>query len=137
MSGKPPKSALFLNRIALLSPEGEIRRGSKKGRDEPPDEDALDDPDGGINRTQAFKFRFQRVLALAALSRIRFGSSPAAWAAQCFSHSLARTFLRWPCGILLSEELIQVLKIEDDNGPVAFEREELSCGIDQVSLPAD
>jgi len=37
----------------------------------------------------------------------------------------------------LPEKIFQVLKIEDDNGAVAFEREQIGAGIDQVSLPAN
>ena len=66
------------------SPGGEIGGPSKK-----PDEYAFHDPDRSINRTQAFQFRFQVALALAALPRIRFGFSPADGALQSFSHGPA------------------------------------------------
>jgi len=65
---------------------GKIGRRSKKRHEDPPDEYAFHDSDRGINRTQAFKLRFQVALALAALPRIRFGVSPAAWTLQNFSH---------------------------------------------------
>src|SRR5579864_4853074 len=64
----------------------DIKDPSKKRNDEPPDEYAFHDPDRCINRTQALKFRFQVILALAALPRIKFAFSPAAWALQSFSH---------------------------------------------------
>jgi len=66
--------------------EGDISDRTKKRHHQPPDEYAFHDPDRTINRTQAFKFRFQVVLALAAIPRIRFGFSPAGWALQSFSH---------------------------------------------------
>jgi len=66
--------------------EKNISERSKKRHDEPPDEYAFHDPGRTIYRTQAFKFRFQVVLALAAVPRIRFGFSPAGWALQSFSH---------------------------------------------------
>jgi hypothetical protein len=71
------------------SPGGEIAGPSKKRHDKPPDEYAFHDPDRSINRTQAFQFRFQVALALAAVPRIRFGFSPADGALQSFSHGPA------------------------------------------------
>lgn len=67
-------------------PANEINYASKKRHHEPPDQDAFHDPDCTINRTQALKFRFQVVLALAALPRVRLGFSPAGWAPQSFRH---------------------------------------------------
>ena len=72
-------------RLAILSPapEREISGRSHKRHDKPPDEDAFDDADGNVDRTQAFQFRFQVVMALAAFARIRFDFSPAVWALHC------------------------------------------------------
>ena len=67
-------------------PESEIGSSSKKRHDQPPEEDALYDPNRSINRSQAFKFRFQVVLAFSALPRIRFSFRPAAWAFQSLIH---------------------------------------------------
>ena len=67
-------------------PPSKISGRSKKRYDDPTDEYAFHNPDRSINRTQAFNFRFQVTLALAALPRIRFGFSPSVWALHSFSH---------------------------------------------------
>jgi hypothetical protein len=103
--GGPESNALFVRRtsqadIIFQAPrsrvggnfnlpkpsESEISRASQKRHEDPPDEYAFHDPDRTINRTQALKFRFQVVPALAALPRIGLGLSPAIWALQSLGH---------------------------------------------------
>jgi hypothetical protein len=69
-----------------LEPANEINDPSQKRNNWPPDEYSFHDSECTINRTQAFQFRFQVVLAHAALPGIRFSFSPAARALQSFGH---------------------------------------------------
>lgn len=48
-----------------------------------------------------------------------------------------RTLPRLSGRTRLTEEILQMLRIEYDNGPIALQPEVISSGIDQVCLPAD